>query len=124
MEIVRLETHAHGSGPYILPDRGEVDPGPSDSGQPNRPGPWEDHGIKGKWVAMPGAKKQEYFFGFRDGKQLLDWWSFDHLQSMLDAGMQVSVYEIPEEWVLVGVFQVAFELGRATFLGTVRLKNE
>ncbi len=105
MQVLRVETHAHGEGPYQL-DMG----GSTAYGQPARPAPVDD---------IPGwydEDRSHWFFGFVDLEQLLRWWDEHEIEQMLRGGLQISVYRVPKHKVVVGDCQLAFHLGSATYV--------
>ena len=105
MRVLRVESHAHGEGPY------QLDLGGSPSyGQSARPAPADD--IRG-WY---DEKRSDYFFGFLSWTQLLAWWDEDEIHYMIDAGLQVSVYEVPAHKVVSGPCQCAFLMEVATYV--------
>jgi hypothetical protein len=105
VEVLRLETHAHGEGPYQL-DLG----GSTSYGQPTRPSPYEDI------PTWDDESRRGWFFGFLDREQMHRWWDEAEVGRMLEAGLQISVYEVPDHKAVVGCCQVAFHLGSAIYL--------
>ena len=117
MKVLRIETHAHGEGPYQL-DLG----GSTSRDQVHRPSPEKD--IPG-WQDQIGFGSREHLFGFLDREQLLRWWCEKEVRDMLRDGMlQISVYEVEDHKVLAGVCQIAFDSRCATYLGRDRPTGE
>ncbi len=105
MRVLRVETHAHGTGPYQVGQGGDTS-----YNQNTRPSPYDD---------IPGwddESRRGWYFGFVDLEQLLRWWDPFEVELMLGGGLQISVYEVPEHKVVVGVCQLAFDRGCATYV--------
>lgn len=117
MEVLRVEKGAHGPGPYWSKGGGCVDCGSDRSGQAHRPIPCDDPGINEPFYDLNTADRRDYFFGFLDLAQLLEWWTIADLRYMAEQGTQVSRYEVERHVVIVGDRQVVFKRTTATFLG-------
>ena len=109
MKVLRIETHAHGVGPYQLDLGGSVA-----RGQPHKPSPGEDIP---EWYDQVGRGSNDYLFGFLDLEQLFAWWDVSELAGMLQGSMlQISLYEVEDHKVLVGTCQIAFDFRCATYV--------
>lgn len=113
MEVLRVEDHAHGTGPYQL-DLG----GSTSYNQPTRPDPYADI------PAWSDENREGWYFGFSNLEQLFRWWNVEEVKTMLVRGLQVSTYEVPKHKVVVGGCQVAFLRSCATYVKTCKLPEE
>lgn len=115
MIVYRIED-SKGRGPYRRNDVKHVLPG-WDACDFNyrHPCPMDDHGLREWWLDLGhGMQRESYVCGFRDIKQLVDWF---HKQEWMDrlqeAGYSLTTYEVDAQTVQFGDSQLMFVQGDA-----------
>lgn len=106
MRVYRVEHGQTRLGPYD-PDTSPIPQSEMDTG-PTHPSPVYDLDIR--------ALSRSMHFGFLDTAQLWSWFS-SYCQYLRGQGYVVAQYEVPNEAVIVGGHQVAFNKERATRVG-------
>lgn len=119
MKVYRLEHRALGKGPHSAaledPDTGaawELAGEDPMKVSPSRPGPARDLGFSFWWQEELRNRFRcgyaDLLFGCESLDALREWFSGELFDLLLQAGHEIRIYDVPEEFVHCGARQVCF----------------
>jgi hypothetical protein len=84
-----------------------------------------EHALFNEWAfGVPAAGEGDWRAGVKDHEQLLHWFPASSFRFFHSLGFAVSVYDVPNEAILSGDYQLLFDVSRAQLVGRVPLRRE
>lgn len=88
----------------------------------NHPTPCEDPLMADAWARLEAEdKEEEYFFAFEHMGGIQEWFFCTYLYQDFEHKLHVAIYDVPDEYTIVGKKQVAFKMDESTCLETMSL---
>lgn len=84
------------------------------------PAPYMDKGLK---VLLDDYYVGDYHFGFESSKCITNWFSVEEIETLIDSGFYIAVFDVNRTNCLIGDKQILFKIEKAVQIGCIYLQE-